>query len=444
MRLFRTPLLGLLAFLCLSALVAIGGARSVSADVPQSIVLVAGNVWDGKADAPLGPMEILVQNGKIVAMGKKVDRPRGARIVDLSKHTVTPGFIDSHVHLTMRPDMVGVIWSVSPAEKTVLGVQALRLLLDHGFTTVRDLADMDLHGYTTVALKRAVDRGLVPGPRVLVAPHLVSSRGGHGDGMPMIAADTAVSQCNLADGPDEIRRVVRTEISRGAQWIKFGGTGGFSSPSDDPSQVPYSQEEMNVLVETARNQGIPVTTHAYGDEGIRRAANAGVRAIEHANMASPDTLKMVAAKGIYIVPTQIAVVRQARLIDDDAFWAANNDASYVRPKVRKYAKAIMDSTRNLAASNVKIVFGTDVGTFSFDENNAGEFAEMVANGMSIPRALRAGTSVAAEMLMQDDIGVLAVGKTADIVAMPGDPFKDIRVTEKVDFVMKDGKVWRTP
>ena len=428
----------------LAAGVAISGecrGDPVASPPPVSVVvLVAGNVWDGLADAALGPMEILVRDGRIAAMGRTVERPAGCRVVDLSKHTVTPGFIDCHVHVTMRPEDEGAIWALAPADKAVLGVQALRILLDRGFTTVRDLCDMDFGGYTTVSLQRAVEKGLVTGPRMIVAAHLVSTSGGHGDARPLVAAQTPVAQNNLADGVDEIRRVVRTEVSRGSQWIKFGATGGFASPADDPAQVPYSQAEIDALVSTARDLGIPCTPHAYGDEGIRRSVMAGVRSVEHGSLASLETLKLLEARGVFLVPTQIAVVRFARLIDDDAFWAAVNEPAHVRAKYRKHATAILESARNLSNCGVKVALGSDFGTFPLAQNNATEFAELVNNGLSIPRALRAGTSVAAELLMRDDIGILAVGKAADIIAMPGDPFDDITVTERVEFVMKGGVI----
>jgi tryptophan 2-monooxygenase len=157
-------------------------------------------------------------------------------------------------------------------------------------------------------------------------------------------------------------------------------------------------------------------------------------------MASLETLKLMEARGVYLVPTQIAVVRFARLIGDDAFWKAVNEPPHVRAKYRRHAKAILESARNLSTCGVKVALGSDFGTFPLEQSNAAEFNELVANGLSIPRALRAGTSVAAELLMRDDIGVLAIGKAADIVAMPGDPFKDITVTERVDFVMKGGVI----
>ncbi len=430
----------LVAALATLVLVSVSPAIARAAAIAQPVVIVAGNVWDGLADQALGPMEILVVEGKIAAMGKIVEHPANARVLDLGGHTVMPGFIDTHVHVTLRPQFEDMVFNLSPAFKALLGVEALGILLNNGFTTVRDVADMDMHGYTTMDLARAVEHGIISGPRLIPAGHLISTRGGHGDGTPLLAADNQPWQNSLADGVDEIRKVVRQEASRGAQWIKFGGTGGFSSPADDPAQVPYSQEEMSVLVGTARDLGLAASPHAYGDEGIRRALVAGARAIEHGNMASSDTLRQMEQKGVYIVPTQLAVVRQARLIDDDAFWKDAGKPAYVRAKYRKYSKAILDSAKNLATSNVKIAFGTDLGTYSFAQNGAGEFKEMVVNGIAPIRALRAATSVAGEMLNRGDLGVLAVGKAADIVAMPGDPLRDITVTEKVDFVMKGGVI----
>lgn len=427
----------------LGAVLPVSASAQVARAAPP-VVIIAGNLWDGVADAPRGPAEILVENGRIAAIAPNVGRPSGAQVVSLPGRMVTPGFIDSHVHVTLRPELEDKIFDLSSSAKALLGVEALGTLLDRGFTTVRDTGDMDIHGYTTCDLARALAQGQIVGPRLIPSGHLLSARGGHGDGTPLLGADSRPWQNSLADGVEEIRRVVRTEISRGAQWIKFAGSGGFSSPADDPSQVTYSQEEMNVMVSTARDLGVPATLHVYGDEGIRRALTAGVRAIEHGNLASRETLQLMEDKGIYLVPTQIAVIRQARLIDDDAFWQAAAKPPYVRRKYRKYAAQLMEAAANLAASKVKVAFGTDIGTFSFGTNNAGEFAELIANGLSPLRALKAATSIAAEMLQLPDIGILAVGKTADIVAMPGNPFERIAVTEQVDFVMQDGVIRKQP
>lgn len=162
---------------------------------------------------------------------------------------------------------------------------------------------MDIHGYTTMDLARAIAGRVITGPRLIPAGHLISTRGGHGDGEPLLGADSHAWQNSLADGVDEILKIVRREVSRGAQWIKFAGSGGFSSPADDPAQVPYSQEEMNVLVGTARDLGVPATLHAYGDESVRRALIAGVRSIEHGNLASRASLKIMESKGVFLVPT---------------------------------------------------------------------------------------------------------------------------------------------
>ncbi len=436
---------GLRAVAALAGLALLLFAGSLRAQAGDVVVLVADNAWDGVANAPLGPTEVLVQDGNIAAIGSSVERPAGAREVRLPKgYFLMPGFIDSHVHLTIRPQYEGAVFNLSSAYKAILGVQALDTLLSYGFTTVRDLGDMDIHGYTTSDLSRAVAQGVIPGPDVIPAGHIISARGGHGDATALLGADSDATQNSLADGVDEIRKVVREEINHGAKWIKFGGTGGFSTPSDDPSQVPYSQEEMNVLVETAADLGVPVTPHAYGDEGISRAVKAGARSIEHGSLASAATLQEMERKGVYIVPTQMEVVRHARLVEDDSLWAAERKPPYVRAKYRKYADGILKSRKALADSKVKIVFGTDIGTFSYATNNAGEFKEMVTNGIAPLRALQAATSTAAEMLQLNDRGQLAVGKRADIVAMPGNPFDDITVTEKVDFVMKQGHVYKSP
>ncbi|MBV8290308.1 MAG: amidohydrolase family protein, partial [Mycobacterium sp.] len=244
-----------------------------------------------------------------------------------------------------------------------------------------------------------------------------------------------------ADGCDEIRTRVRQEIRAGADWIKFGATGGFASPSDDPGHATYSQEEMDVLVATAADLDVPVTPHSYGDEGIRRAVRAGVRSIEHGNLASPGTLRMMQDAGVFMVPTQHTILSGARRGEDDPLWAAMPEHS--RRKMRKYRGALLDAAEHLAASEVRIAFGTDAGMFAHHDNWR-EFLMMVSTGITPLRALRAATSVAAELLQLDDLGVIAEGKIADLIAMPGDPFADIEVTGQVDFVMKDGVIYHDP
>lgn len=406
-------------------------------------LITGADVWDGVSDTAK-PRQILVADGRIQRVAEAVDPPADAQVVNLTGHTLTPGFIDCHTHVMVIPPVRPALAADSSTAKALKALPVLQALLRNGFTTVRDLGCADLD-YPTIDLRDAVASGIVEGPRLLVAPHLISARGGHGDFSGLMAGEYQGASRPLelaaADGRDEIRTRVRQEIRAGADWIKFAATGGFSSPSDDPGHATYSQDEMDTLVATATDLGIPVTPHSYGDDGIRRAVRAGVRSIEHGNLASAAALRMLEDAGVFLVPTQYAILFGTRLAGDDPFWAMVPD--YARRKFEKYRGALLDTAERLAASNVRIAFGTDAGMFPHDENWR-EFPMMVSTGITPLRALRAATSVAAELLRLDYLGVVAEGKIADLVAMPGDPFTDIEVTGQVDFVMKGGVVYKHP
>lgn len=407
------------------------------------ILITGADVWDGVSGSA-APGQVLVADGRIRQIGDAIEAPADTEVLDLAGHTLTPGFIDCHTHVTVIPPVSPALAADSSTAKALKALPVLRALLHNGFTTVRDLGCGDLD-YPAIDLRDAVAAGLIEGPRLLVAPHMISARGGHGDFSGVLADQyqgrSRPLELAAADGADEIRTRVRQEIRAGADWIKFAATGGFSSPSDDPGRATYSQDEMNALVATAADLGVPATPHSYGDEGIQRAVRAGVRSIEHGNLASAATLRMMADTGVFLVPTQYAILAGTRYTDDDPFWATVPE--HARRKFVKYRGALLDAAERLACSDVAIAFGTDAGMFPHQDNWR-EFPAMVSTGITPLRALRAATSVAAELLQLDEVGVIAEEKVADLVAMPGDPFTDIEVTGQVDFVMKAGAVYRHP
>ncbi|WP_073948044.1 metal-dependent hydrolase family protein [Streptomyces kebangsaanensis] len=404
------------------------------------VVLVAARWWDGLAEQPGSRIETAVRGGVVAEVGPSVDRG-GAEVIDLGDRMLLPGLIDCHVHTTMDPArLLGTFVSDSSAAIALRSLPVLRDLLDRGFTTVRDLATFAGEP-VTLALRDAVARGLVVGPRMVVAPHLISSRGGHGDLSPLLAAHLHREIGTLADGPAAVVRAVREDIRAGADWIKFGATGGFATPADDPEQVTFTQEEMNALVAAADDLGIPCTPHAYGDEGVARAVRAGVRSVEHGNLASARTLALMEEREVFLVPTRFMVADALDHLDDDTYWKGKDPAE--REKFTRYAGQLRESARNVAAGDVRIAFGTDAGMFPHRDNWR-EFPAMVESGITPLRALRSATGVAAELLKRPDLGRVESGATADLIALPGNPFDDIEAIGHADFVMKAGTVHRRP
>jgi imidazolonepropionase-like amidohydrolase len=402
----------------------------------STAVLVCGGVFDGVSEDIGGRTEILVQEGVIVEMGLLVSHPDDAEWIDLSERTVSPGFIDAHVHLTMNASHLAEQTLDSAATKALTGLGLAGQYLGYGFTTLRDLGSMD-PDFPTVDLRNALEANVVPGPRLVVAGHVLSATAGHGDLSAFYPSRWDLPVSTVADGIAQIRHMVRREHAHGTDWIKTANAGGYFSAGDDPARSTWFDDEMEALCSTARQLGMPVAVHTGAPEACKQAIRCGARSLEHAYLIDEEGVEQAARAGVYVVPTmQMTQEDLAQLaagtLPDQALW-----------KFRRDDQQILESQRRIAASDVKVAFGTDCGMFPFSHGIL-EFQAMVAAGLSPVRALRAATSVAAEMLGLDDIGVLRPGARADIVAMPGNPLEDIAATAAVDFVMRSGDVYRRP
>ena len=406
------------------------------AQQPKTIALKAAHLFDGTSDTLVDNAVVVVAGNRIA--GINVPIPAGAQVIDLGDATLLPGFIDAHVHLTAESGdnyyldfFQGIMRH--PAEQAFYAGSYARKTLDAGFTTVRNVGAND---YIDVGLRNAINAGLTPGPRILTAVHPISATGGHGDGDPIPPARGVPQQGPLegtCNGADQCRAAVRYQIKYGADVIKFMPSGGVLSLADPVDAPELSQAEMDAIVEEAHHWGRKVAAHCHGDAAAKMAIAAGVDSIEHGSFLKPDTLQLMHDKGVYLVPTLLAGDWLAGKLDKFPPAIAN--------KARAAIAARSDMFRNALKANVKIAFGTD-SAVSPHGLNAREFALMTGLGMAPSAALRSATSVAAQLLGVADVGTLAAGKLADIVAVPGNPLADIKQTEHVVFVMKDGVVYR--
>jgi imidazolonepropionase-like amidohydrolase len=402
----------------------------------RTYVLKAMRLFDGTSSTLTMPGQIVVANGKIQSVGGAA--PAGATVIDLGDATLLPGFIDAHTHLTddFSPDYSGSMLlglQRTVAEKAIRATANARITLQAGFTTVRNLGAND---FLDVGLRNAINAGIVPGPRMLISVHAIGSTGGHCDDGDSFRFGALSHESGPEDGvvnsADQARYAVRFNIKYGADVIKTCASGGVLSPTDDVDAPQLSQDELNALVSEAHDLKRKTAAHAHGAEAAKRAIRAGIDSIEHGTFLDDEALKMMHDRGVYLVPTLTTRVGLAEskfppLVQDKATRAVAQQDALVR--------------RALALA-VKIALGTDAAVYPHGEN-AREFALMVADGMSPAQSLRAGTSTAADLLgLSGTIGGLKPGMTADIVAVPGNPLDDIKVTQSVLFVMKDGVVYR--
>lgn len=399
-------------------------------------VLKAARLFDGKSDKIVEPGIVVVSGGQIRAVGGEA--PAGATVIDLGDATLLPGFIDSHTHLTMdfNPDYNGqrLLNLTRPiTEDAIRSTVNARKTLMAGFTTVRDVGS---DHFLDVGLRNAINSGVVPGPRMLVAVHALGATAGHcddGDGFRfgLFNRETGPED-GVINSPDQARYAVRFNIKYGADVIKTCATGGVLSPTDDVDVPQLSQAELDALVDEAHALRRKTAAHAHGAEGAKRAIRAGIDSIEHGTFVDDEALRMMRERGTYLVPT--LSVRSG--------LAESNFPPLVRQKADRAVKQQDAMVRRALATGVKIALGTDAAVYPHG-NNALEFVLMAADGMTPAQSLRAGTAVAADLLgLQNKIGTLETGKLADIVAVPGNPLDDIKVTQSVLFVMKEGVVYR--
>jgi imidazolonepropionase-like amidohydrolase len=418
-------------------------ALTAAAETPRSFILRAARMFDGRADAAVSPGQVAVVDGRIYSVGAGGAVPPGAKIIDLGDATLLPGFMDAHTHLSdegsddykqRRLDAL----EKPIAERAIDATKYPRRELMAGFTTCRDVGSGD---YIDVGLRNAIRDGIIPGPRMFVAVHAIGATGGHCDDEAGYRAGVFGKESGIdvgvANGPDSVRAAVRFDVKYGADVIKTCATGGVLSLTDDVDTPQLTQAELDALVDEAHALKRKTAAHAHGAEGAKRAIRAGIDSIEHGTFMDDEALDMMKTRGTYLVPTLMASQGLKEKLER---------AVYMPPQIVAKARLAMarsaEMFKRALARGVKIALGTDAAVYPHGRN-AEEFGKMVDLGMRPVDALKAGTSVDADLIgVADRLGSLAPGMIADVVAVPGDPTKEIGQTEKVFFVMKDGVVYR--
>jgi imidazolonepropionase-like amidohydrolase len=401
----------------------------------ETIVVHAGHLIADASRPAAGPSTITIVDGRIQSVTSGLTPPpAGARLIDLSGRTVLPGLIDSHVHLMGAPGIAFWRDAIDTDDYMALrGAHNALVTLRAGFTTVRDLGSPGVTGF---ALRRAIDEGLVPGPRMLVSGVPLSTIGGHGDvaGFRPEVIE-AMDGHNTCTGADQCAARVRELARAGADVIKFMATGGVLSQGDRQLGQSFTDAEMRAIVETAHGLGLKVAAHAHADEGIAAAVRAGVDSIEHGTFASPATIQLMRQRGTTLVPTLMAFVGIRERLGTGVY------TPLVESKVRMTLEVVARAARLAHAAGVPVVFGTDAAVYEHGRN-AGEFVELVERAGLTPReALASATTGAARLLgLQDEIGRIAPGMSADLIAVDGDPLADVHLLQHVRFVMVRGHV----
>lgn len=401
----------------------------------RAVIVRCGALIDGTSDSPAHNVEILIEGDRIKAVGPSMLHPQGAEIIDLSKATVLPGFVDGHTHVLLQGDITASdyddqLLKESIPYRTLRASVAARTALENGFTTLRDV-ETEGAMYADVDLKTAIDNGIILGPRMQVSTRALDVTGAY----PLSGYSWELRMpkgVQVVDGPDECRKAVREQIEHGADWIKvYADRSYFIGADEKIHSIPtFTMQELAAIVEEAHRLRHRVAAHAIGLDGIQNALNAGVDSIEHGDGFDDATIAQAVRQGTFWCPTLFVgeYVAQGRAAAGAPIWV-------------KMLPLHHEAFRKAVAAGVKIAFGTDAGGFAWTENEAKEFPLMVKYGMTPMQAIKAATSVGAKMLgWENRIGSIKPGNFADIVAVVEDPLRDISALERVAFVMKGGKV----
>ncbi len=429
---------GFVLFATLAAVTPAWAQAPPPAQTAPPLLIKAGRLIDGRSDAPQSGVGILIEGDRIKAVGPIAQvqgQARGARVIDLSQMTVLPGLIDAHTHLLLQGDPTAQSYNEqllyqSTPYRAILAARNARIALEHGFTAIRDL-ETEGAMYADVDVKHAVDRAEIPGPRIFAATRAMAPTGLY----PIVSDNWELELphgVQPVDGVEGARLAVRQQVAHGADWIKFYSDRRYYFTPDSVlhSWVNFTDDEARAIVEEAHRLGRKVAAHAIGSDGIAAALRAGVNTIEHGDGMTDSLLDVLLAKGVYWVPTVTV-----------AYYVAGPRGGVWGPMVEHQRRAFARGLKK----GVRIVLGTDVGGFPWTElNQAKEFEYYVQYGMTPMQAIKSGTSLAAELLGQRDLGVVAAGAYADLVAVAGDPLKDVTELSRVRFVMKGGVTYLSP
>jgi len=408
-------------------------AQSSSAPASRRVIIRPGHLLDVKTGNMLTGQAIVIEGDKIVSVGPMADAKSeaGAETIDLPNATVLPGLIDAHTHLTYDPKNLGYEGlGISIPREALIGARNARVTLQAGFTTVRNVG---AGGYSDIALRDAINDGDVPGPRILASGPALGITGGHCDDN-LLAPEYHDTALGVADGVDAVRHKVRENIKYGADVIKICATGGVMSKGDDPNASQYTREEMKAIVEEAHRLGRKVAAHAHGAEGVIWASDAGVDSIEHGHLMSDESIATLKKNGTYIVPTLYLMDWNRENL------GKRNAPDFVVRKMKDVSAVGQNNLKKAFAAGLKVAFGTDAAVYPHGLN-AHEFAVYVRLGMTPLQAIQTATINASDLLgWANKIGTLEPGKFADIIAVDGDPLKDVTTLQEVKFVMKGGEV----